>query len=106
MYTAAKHGVLGLMRAMSEKLGRENIRVNAILPGAIRTTLHSREIWEQFPQQDFTPVEEVVAAVLGMVEDGKANGKALEISAGEVFDRRQPDYCNETMRRIMQGKSY
>ncbi|ROT40442.1 NAD(P)-binding protein [Sodiomyces alkalinus F11] len=75
MYTAAKHGVLGLVRAMSERLGGENIRVNAILPGAIRTTLHSKEIWEQFPQQDFTPVEEVVAAVLGMVEDGKANAR-------------------------------
>ncbi|KAB5551063.1 hypothetical protein GE09DRAFT_158749 [Coniochaeta sp. 2T2.1] len=106
LYAAAKHGVLGFVRSVSEGLSRENIRVNAILPGAIQTSLHSQDTWSQFPAQDFTPVEEVVDAVLGLVTDAQANGRALEISAGEVFDRRQPEYCNETMSRIMRGKSY
>lgn len=106
LYTAAKHGILGLMRSLSEQLAPENIRVNSILPGAIRTTLHTQAIWDQFPQKDFTPVDEVVKAVLGLVQDPTATGQAMEISAGETFDRRQPDYCNETMKRVMQGKSY
>ncbi|KFH42411.1 hypothetical protein ACRE_068700 [Hapsidospora chrysogenum ATCC 11550] len=106
LYTAAKHGVLGLMRAMSHQLKDEGIRVNSILPGAIRTTLYSDDIWTQFPKDDFTPVEEVVNTVMSLVSDETATGRAMEISAGETFDRRQPEYCNETMRRIMEGKSY
>ncbi|CAK7228649.1 hypothetical protein SEUCBS140593_006985 [Sporothrix eucalyptigena] len=106
LYTAAKHGVLGLMRSMSIQLAPEGIRVNSILPGAIRTMLHSKSIWDQFPVGDFTPIEEVVETVLGLVRDPTTTGRAMEISAGETFDRRQMAYCNETMQRIMQGKSY
>lgn len=36
-YAAAKGGILGLMRAMARELAPENIRVNAICPGAIFT---------------------------------------------------------------------
>ncbi len=43
-YTTAKAGILGLTRTMARELGARNIRVNALVPGAIvtdrQTTLH------------------------------------------------------------------
>jgi NAD(P)-dependent dehydrogenase (short-subunit alcohol dehydrogenase family) len=43
-YTTAKAGILGLTRTLARELGPRNIRVNAIVPGAIvterQTTLH------------------------------------------------------------------
>ena len=36
-YAAAKHGVIGLTRALAVELGKEGITVNAICPGPINT---------------------------------------------------------------------
>ncbi len=44
-YSASKGGQLGLMRALALDLGKYNIRVNAVLPGMIRT-----ERWEKNPE--------------------------------------------------------
>ncbi len=38
-YTAAKHGVVGLMRVMALELADEQIRVNAVAPTVVDTTL-------------------------------------------------------------------
>jgi NAD(P)-dependent dehydrogenase (short-subunit alcohol dehydrogenase family) len=39
-YTASKHGVLGLTRALAAELGKDGVRVNAIGPGFIETPLN------------------------------------------------------------------
>ncbi len=41
-YTASKHGVLGLTRALAAELGKDGIRVNAIGPGLIETPLNEK----------------------------------------------------------------
>jgi NAD(P)-dependent dehydrogenase (short-subunit alcohol dehydrogenase family) len=40
-YTASKHGVLGLTRALAAELGKDGVRVNAIGPGFIATPLNA-----------------------------------------------------------------
>ncbi|MBL8385143.1 MAG: SDR family oxidoreductase [Burkholderiales bacterium] len=39
LYSAAKHGVVGLMRSLALELGEENIRVNAVCPGVVDTPM-------------------------------------------------------------------
>ena len=59
-YSASKGGQLGLMRALALDLGKYNIRVNAVLPGMIRT-----DRWEKNPDfykdvpSRFTPLGDV-----------------------------------------------
>ena len=59
-YSASKSGQLGMMRAMALDLGKYNIRVNAVLPGMIKT-----DRWEKNPEfyanvpSRFTPLGDV-----------------------------------------------
>lgn len=59
-YVSSKGGQLGLMRALAMDLGQYNIRVNAVLPGMIKT-----DRWEKNPEfyasvpSRFTPIGDV-----------------------------------------------
>ena len=59
-YEASKGGQLGMMRGLALDLGKYNIRVNAVLPGMIRT-----DRWEKNPEfyasvpSRFTPIGDV-----------------------------------------------
>lgn len=59
-YVSSKGGQLGLMRALALDLGKYNIRVNAVLPGMIKT-----DRWDKNPQfyknvpSRFTPLQDV-----------------------------------------------
>ncbi len=59
-YSASKGGQLGMMRAMALDLGKYNIRVNAVLPGMIRTDRWEKnpEFYKNVPSR-FTPLGDV-----------------------------------------------
>ena len=59
-YVASKGGQLGLMRALALDLGKYNIRVNAVLPGMIKTDRWERnpEFYAKVPSR-FTPIGDV-----------------------------------------------
>ncbi len=94
-YTAAKHGVVGLTRAVAAEGGPHGIRVNAVCPGLIDTEMVRDTIdpvtiarfADSFPIRRLGTPEEVAELVLFLVSDRSAyiTGAALNISGGDLL---------------------
>lgn len=103
-YTAAKHGVLGLVRSVAREVASRGVTCNAICPGFTDTELSERVIvglMERFsidrekaigmvvsgnPQGRMITPDEVAATALFLASSAAAsiNGHALSISGGEI----------------------
>lgn len=103
-YCAAKHGVIGLTRALSVELAAKGITVNAICPGFVETPMLERSIanivdktgmsredaekslTKGNPQRRFITTDEVAGAALWLCTDAakSVNGHALSLSGGEI----------------------
>jgi NAD(P)-dependent dehydrogenase (short-subunit alcohol dehydrogenase family) len=104
-YVAAKHGVVGLMRALATELARTGVTVNAVCPGFVETDMLEESVRrivdktgrtvEQAraslaatnPQGRFIQPQEVAAAVLWLCSDaaGSITGQAISLSGGETW---------------------
>jgi SDR family mycofactocin-dependent oxidoreductase len=105
-YTAAKHGVVGLMRAYANHLARHSIRVNSVHPTGVNTPMINNEFTRQWlaqitaeadmppdmgnalPVQVLEP-DDVAEAVAWLVSDAAryVTGVTLPVDAGFVNKR-------------------
>jgi NAD(P)-dependent dehydrogenase (short-subunit alcohol dehydrogenase family) len=104
-YCAAKHGVIGLTRALAHEFAKTGITVNAICPGYTDTPMVEKaveaivaktgrkpeevvkELAKDNPQGRLVTPEEVAAATLFAASPGSGsiNGQAIVVAGGEVM---------------------
>jgi NAD(P)-dependent dehydrogenase (short-subunit alcohol dehydrogenase family) len=104
-YCAAKHGVVGLTRALALELARGGVTANAVCPGFTETPLIDRavetivaktgrstdaaraELAKANPQRRLVTPEEVADAVLWLASPAATsiNGQAIVVAGGEVM---------------------
>lgn len=58
-YISAKHGVVGLTRTVAIEVANDNITVNAVLPGVVKTILIENQL-EKLAKEDGTTKEEAL----------------------------------------------
>lgn len=93
-YSASKSGALGMMRALAFDLGKYNIRVNAVLPGMIKTDRwennynNCREALSNYtPLGDIASFEDIANAVWYFASDNSLNttGAELVVDGGNMI---------------------
>jgi NAD(P)-dependent dehydrogenase (short-subunit alcohol dehydrogenase family) len=104
-YVAAKHGVVGLMRALAAENAKSGVTVNAVCPGFMETDMLEESVSRIVektgrgadearaslastnPQGRFVQPDEVASAVLWLVSEGAASitGQAISVSGGETW---------------------
>ena len=103
-YSAAKHGVLGLVRSTAKEVARTGITCNAVCPGFVNTDMATaaiESVQAKFnvdaakaeamvvggnPMKRLIRVDEVAAAAVFLASEGASsvNGHALSVSGGEI----------------------
>ncbi|TPI14835.1 SDR family oxidoreductase [Mesorhizobium sp. B4-1-3] len=104
-YVAAKHGVVGLMRALASETAKSGVTVNAVCPGFVETDMLEESVARIVektgrsakdaraslattnPQGRFIQPGEVAAAVLWLCSDAARSitGQAISVSGGETW---------------------
>ncbi|KAI1503788.1 hypothetical protein F5X99DRAFT_374444 [Biscogniauxia marginata] len=115
LYAATKAGILNFMRSVAGPFYKnDGIRTYAICPGSVRTNLLGKDLWDAYPQQYLTSMENVTATVDALIRGGQMkdsdgqvvdlnseHGLAAEIFVDDIYFRGPPGPCNDGMRFIM-----
>lgn len=90
IYSASKHGVIGLTRSAAVAYAAEGIRVNAVCPGYVDTTMVTNTPILQARAAERTPMgrlatpEEIATAVIWLCSDASSymTGEAMVLDGG------------------------
>ena len=88
-YSTSKAGIIGLTKSLAKELGPSNIRVNAIAPGIINTSMNSKfseeeinNIQEEIPLEKIGEPEEVTKCIEWLIKDNYTTGQVISINGG------------------------
>ena len=104
-YSASKHGLIGLARAVAQDAGPFGVTSNAVLPGWVRTAMAERsakaqaeqrgvtvaEVWREraalYPQNRVLEPREVAEVIAFLCSDasGGVNGEAITVALGGLW---------------------
>jgi len=104
-YTASKHGLIGLARAIAQDAGPHGVTSNAVLPGWVRTAMAEKsaksealrrgvsveQVWREradiYPQKRVLEPREVAEVIAFLCSDaaGAINGEAITVALGGAW---------------------
>jgi NAD(P)-dependent dehydrogenase (short-subunit alcohol dehydrogenase family) len=81
-----KGGLEAVTRSLAMEYARQGIRVNAVAPGVVDTSMHEGqskdfvEMWQ--PMGQIAKVKDIVDAIIYLTEAGQVTGEVLHVDGG------------------------
>lgn len=94
IYIASKHAVLGLTKALALEFAKQNIRINAVSPGGVKTEMYERfvlanasvgiDLANAHPMGRVAEPDEIASAVIWLCSPGAGfvTGQSITIDGG------------------------
>jgi NAD(P)-dependent dehydrogenase (short-subunit alcohol dehydrogenase family) len=80
--------IIGFTRSIGKKLWAEDIRVNTICPGVVKTALLTDELQSFFPEEIIIPLEVVTELVLELLSgNSMTDAREISVPADEMHSR-------------------
>ncbi|KAF4498463.1 Glucose 1-dehydrogenase 2 [Fusarium agapanthi] len=92
LYSAAKSGIIGLVRSMAIRLDESKIQINALAPGVLETNITLDK--ELFKAMIITPLSTLTKAVSQFVTDPSRTGQVAELNEETITLRPHADYAD------------
>lgn len=93
LYSASKHGVVGLVRSLAPVYLKDNITINALNPTLIWTNLMPRSVAEKYKDpKNLTPMSTVLKAFDAILSDNELTGQTMELALNDVVFKQPPEY--------------
>jgi 15-hydroxyprostaglandin dehydrogenase (NAD) len=93
LYTASKHGIVGLVRSLAPVYLKDNITINALNPTLVETNLMPKHVAEKHKDpKNLTPMSTVLKAFDAMLNDKDLTGQTIELALGDVVFKQRPEY--------------
>lgn len=105
LYSASKHGIVGIVRSCAPVYLKDNITINALLPTLIYTNLMPRHVAEEFhvPEQT-TPMSTVLKAFDAILSNKKLTGQTMELTLDDVVFKQPPEYSRPNIRWMFESE--
>lgn len=105
VYTAAKHGVVGLVRSYGKLLPDEGIALSAVCPNIVRTGISTSTFYDRVEEEGLlVPMESLMRAFDDII-DGEESGNVYECGpeGGNSFVKREgAEYLDEKSKKSME----
>ncbi len=103
-YTASKHGMVGLVRALASDLAQYGIMINLVCPGITDTEMLDKVICQRAEQMGLTPAQ-VREDMRRKTPDGRL-GKCSDVAAAVLFlVARETEHINGQILTVDGGRS-
>ncbi|KAI5211822.1 hypothetical protein AUEXF2481DRAFT_26747 [Aureobasidium subglaciale EXF-2481] len=92
-YTATKHAIVGLVRALAPSATEAGVSINAVAPALTPSNLAPAGLLESYPKEALTKMETLMKAfdVLGRFDDVEAEAWGAQEPHGKVMEGRGDD---------------
>ena len=93
VYSAAKSGIYGIMKALTKELGRKNTRINVVSPGTVPTkeeiasngNFYNYRYKDMLALNEFTKQSDIADAVYALTNITKAiTGQNMVVDSGQI----------------------